>query len=74
MKYGTFAAALIKYIDEDPLHPLRCELKHVHMVIHGNGFVEIIHFENGIKEPDNKRTMVIPTSSLISFTGCGYAN
>lgn len=74
MKYGTFTAALIKYIEGDSLNPKWSELKHVHMTIYGNGFAEIIHFENGIREPNNKRTMVIPASSIISFIGYGYAN
>lgn len=74
MKYGTFEAALIKYIEEDTLNHKWRQLQHAHMVIHDNGFAEIIHYENGIREPINKRTMVIPASSLISFTGYGYAN
>lgn len=74
MKFGTFATALIKYTDEVGMTPFETELKHVYMVIHDNGFAEICYYAYGNKEPNNKRTMVIPASSIINFIGYGYAN
>lgn len=73
MKAGTFATARLMVLRPE-LEIEVLHLQHASIQVHSTGFVEIIHYKDGVKQPSNKRTVIMPGTSLQSFVGYGYAN
>lgn len=73
MKTGEYATARLVVSHPDGYKETKV-LSKVSMQIHACGFVELIYYMGGEKIPKNKRTLILPTASLVSFGAEGYAN
>jgi hypothetical protein len=73
MKLGVFESAIV-IVTGEPEEVTQRELFKVSLTIHPCDFVEIIHYGQGVKNPDNKRTILFNKARLVSFIAKGYAN
>lgn len=72
MKTGTYANGTLVILEGDTTKAYQLEM--VSLTIHSANFAEVTFYQNGKKEPANKRSLFIPATSIVSFTGYGYAN
>ena len=73
MRVGVFESAIV-IVTDVPGEVINKELFKVSLTVHPCDFVEIIHYNQGVKTPDNKRTILFNKARLVSFNAKGFAH
>ena len=71
MKTGSYARATCSLVT--PSEEQKLDLLEASLTVYPTGMAEIIHYMDGVKVPQNKRTICVPVTNLILFSACGYA-
>ena len=73
MNTGTYDRAWLTYRTAEKDFA-RCVIYKASLISHPSGIIEVVHYLDGAKLAENKRTIYLPLRNLIDFEGIGYAN